>query len=64
MHMHVCMHTHKVIIVGDSHARRGAAEVKHLLNNKFEVQGMVKSGSGMELIKETTRAEINYQGKM
>ena len=50
---------HKVIIVGDSHARRGAAEVKHLLNNKFEVQGMVKSGSGMELIKETTRAEIN-----
>jgi len=50
---------HKVIIIGDSHARRGAAEVKHLLNNNFEVQGMVKSGSGMELIKETTRAEIN-----
>jgi hypothetical protein len=50
---------HKVIIVGDSHARRGAAEVKHLLNNDFEVQGIVKSGSGMELIKETTRAEIN-----
>ena len=50
---------HKVIIVGDSHARGGAAEVKHLLNNKFEVQGIVKSGSGMQLIKETTRAEIN-----
>ena len=48
-----------MIIVGDSHARRGAAEVKHLLNNKFEVQGMVKLGSGMELIKENTRAEIN-----
>jgi hypothetical protein len=50
---------HKVIIVGDSHARRGAAEIRHLLNNNFEVQGIVKSGSGMELIKESTRAEIN-----
>jgi hypothetical protein len=28
---------HKVIIVGDSHARRGAAEIRHLLNNNFEV---------------------------
>jgi hypothetical protein len=39
---------HKVVILGDSHARVCAVEVKHLLNNKFEVLGFVNSGSEME----------------
>jgi hypothetical protein len=54
---------HKVVIIGHSHATGYAAEVKHLLNNKFEVLGMVNSGSGMEFIKDTAKVKLHQLTK-
>jgi hypothetical protein len=54
---------HKVVIFGDSHARRCAAKVKHLLNNNFEVFGFVNPGSGMEFIKETANVKLQQLTK-
>ena len=54
---------HKVVVVGDSHTRGCAAEIKHLLNNKFEAFRMVNSGSGMEFIKDTARAKLDQLKK-
>jgi hypothetical protein len=55
---------HKVVILGDSHARRCAAKVKHLLNNNFKVFGFVNPGSGMEFIKETAKVKLQQLNKM
>jgi len=49
---------HKVIILGDSHARGCASEVSYLLNNDFEVFGFVNSGAGMKYIKDTSRVKV------
>jgi hypothetical protein len=50
---------HRVIILGDSHARGCAARVKHLLNNDSEVFGSVNPGSGMKFIKDTARVKLH-----
>jgi hypothetical protein len=52
-----------VVILGDSHARGCAAEVKHLLNNKFEMIRLVNSGSGMEFMKDTARLKLHQLTK-
>jgi len=49
---------HKVLIVGDSHARGCAASVKNLLNNNFEVFGSINPGSGMKGIMDTARVKL------
>jgi hypothetical protein len=49
---------HKVIILGDSHARECATKVGRLLNNDFEVLGFVNAGSGMKYIKDTFRMKL------
>jgi hypothetical protein len=49
---------YKVAIIGDSHARGCAAEVKQLLNNDFEVFRFVNPGSGMKFIKDTAKVKI------
>jgi len=36
----------EVLIIGDSHARKCAANVKTDIRNNFEVQGLVKPGAG------------------
>jgi hypothetical protein len=54
---------HKVVILIHSHARRCATEVKHLLNNNFEVFGFVNPGSGMEFIKETAKLKLQQLTK-
>ena len=54
---------HKVVILGDSHTRGCATEVKHLLNNKYEVLGFVNSGSEMEFIKDTARVKLHQLTK-
>jgi len=54
---------HKVIIVGDSHARGCTAEVSHLLKNDFEVLGLVNPGAGMKNIKDTSRAKLHQLTK-
>ena len=54
---------HKIVSVGDSNARRCAAEVKHLLINKFELLELVNAGSEMEFIKNTVRTELHQLTK-
>ena len=49
---------HKVVIIGDGHARGCTAEVKHLLNNKFEVLGFANSGSGVEFIEDASGVNL------
>jgi hypothetical protein len=43
----------KILIVGDSHARHCAREVKQIVGNKLEVYGIVKLGARMEEIVNT-----------
>ena len=54
---------HKVIILGDSHARGYAAGVKHLLGNDFEVFGSINPGSGMERVKDTAKVKVQQLTK-
>jgi hypothetical protein len=51
-------HKHKVIIVGDSHARNCANEVKQIVGNKFEVTGIVKPGASTEEVVNTASRNI------
>jgi hypothetical protein len=50
---------HEIFILGDSHAKGCAAEVKHYLNNDFSVQGTTIPGAGMEFIKASANVKIN-----
>jgi hypothetical protein len=50
---------HKVLIVGECHARRCAAEVKLKLNSDYEVVGFVNPGSVMKEIIELTKEKID-----
>ena len=54
---------HKVLIVGDSHTRGCAAEVKLKLNSDNEVVGFVNPGSTMKAIKESTKDKIDQLTK-
>jgi len=54
---------HKVIILGDSHARGCAARVNHLLNNDSEVFGLVNPGSQIKFIKDTARVKLQQLTK-
>jgi len=41
---------HKIIVTGNSHAQRCAAEIKLNLDECFEVQGFVNPGTGINTI--------------
>jgi hypothetical protein len=41
---------HKILFTGDSHARGTATEIKHNLEEDFEIQGIVKPGSDLTAI--------------
>ena len=49
---------HKLLILGDSHARGCASEVKQQLDNDYEVSGFINPGSGMEDIKGSTKMKV------
>lgn len=49
---------HKVLIIGDSHARGCTAEVSHNLNEHFDISGLVISGSKLESITNMAKKEI------
>jgi hypothetical protein len=49
---------HKVLIIGDSHARGCAAEISDTLEETFEVLGIVCPGAGIDFISTYTMAEI------
>jgi hypothetical protein len=48
----------KIIIMGDSHARGLAKELKYKLNHEFEVQGIIKPGSTLENLVKTTCSDL------
>jgi len=48
----------KIVIVGDSHGRNRAAELKHRLDPTFAISSFVKPGAGMRAISGTMQADI------
>ena len=60
---HASQKQHKVVILGDSHARGCATGVKHLLSSDFEVFGCINPGAGMKTIKDTASAEVQQLTK-
>jgi hypothetical protein len=49
----------KITIIGDSHAKGCAAEIKHNFGRTFKVTGYVKPGMGLEEITNIARKEID-----
>jgi hypothetical protein len=49
---------HKVLILGCSHARRCASEVKQQWNNDYKVFGFINPGSGMKDIKGSAKIKM------
>jgi hypothetical protein len=50
---------HKIVLIGDSHIRGYARNVKTLLSNNFELYSVVKPGSSSSDLKETAKEEIS-----
>jgi hypothetical protein len=48
----------KIIIMGDSHARGMAKELKYRLNQEFEIQCIIKPGSTLEKLVKTTYSDL------
>ena len=48
----------QVVIVGDSHARGCASEVKQKLNSEYEVVEFTNPGSSMKDIKESVKLKM------
>lgn len=45
---------HKIIIIGNTHSRVCAMRKKNYLNNKFEVNGLVKPSTGVYIVLNST----------
>ena len=54
---------HKVIVIGGSHARGCAAEIKANLEEYFEVQGFVSPGTGVNTIITSAIRDIQQLSK-
>ena len=48
----------KLVIIGDSHARKIAAELQHNMGSTFSVSSFIKPGAGMESILDTMKDNI------
>jgi hypothetical protein len=46
---------HKILIIGDSHGRECASNVKYNLENDFEVQGVINPGAGLKDITNSVK---------
>ena len=55
--------SHKVLLVGDSHIRGIASEVKVRLSDEYEVIGYTNPGSTMKAIKEITSSKLHHLTK-
>jgi hypothetical protein len=51
---------HKVILIGDSHARECAEKISHSLGNSYEITGFVNPGTGLEVITNSAKKEIDH----
>jgi len=49
---------HRIIVIGDSHARGRAAEIKSNLEEDFLVQGIVNLGTGLNTIITSAKRDI------
>ena len=54
---------HKILIIGDSHARSSAANLKSSLNETFEVMGSVMPGSRLEHITNLARNDLSHMNR-
>jgi hypothetical protein len=54
---------HKIIVIGDSHARGCAAEIKLNLDEGFEVQGFVTPGTGANTVTTSAKSDIQHLSK-
>jgi len=54
---------HKLLIIGDSHARRWAQNVKAQIKNNFHIQGLIKPGAGADILETTAKSDITSQSK-
>jgi hypothetical protein len=54
---------HKIIVIGDSHARGCAAEIQLNLDEGFEVQGFVTPGTGVSTITTSANSDIQHLSK-
>jgi hypothetical protein len=55
---------HRIVILGDSHAKGMATELKYNLNSDFEVIGLVKPGSTLLNIAKSTYSDIKTLKKV
>jgi hypothetical protein len=53
----------KIIVLGDSHARGCAAEIKLNLDEGFKVQGFVNPGTGVNPITTSAKVDIQHLSK-
>jgi len=51
---------HKIIIISDSHARGGTSGIKYNLDEDFEVQGFLDPGTGVEMITNSAKVDIEH----
>jgi hypothetical protein len=54
---------HKLLIIGDSHARRWAQNVQAQIKNNFLIQGIIKPGAGANILETTAKSDIISQTK-
>jgi hypothetical protein len=50
---------HKVMIIGDSHAKKCAAELRHNLDRSYEVCGFIKPGARSKEIINPAEEEVS-----
>jgi hypothetical protein len=60
---HASRKQHKVVILGDSHARGCAAGIKHLLGRDSKVFRTINPGAGMKTIKDTANMKVQLTKK-
>jgi len=48
----------QIVIVGDSHARKSATELKHRLDPTFAISSFAKPGAGMKDLIDSVREDI------
>jgi hypothetical protein len=54
---------HKIQILGDNHARGLANEFKYKLTRNYEIQGVIKPGSTLVNLVNTTPSDLNTLSK-
>jgi hypothetical protein len=54
---------HKVLLIGDSHARDCARKISNYLGNDHEVTGYVHPSSGLKVIINSAKKEVTHMTK-